>query len=430
MMRLVFCDTKGRIYDHPNMIATGRLGVHPIIPDPEDWIPLPEASDVFSMPHRSAVGWEKGRCRFRPVSRKTWAVSAFTPPGFIRSYLPNTLPQDGAVPLPLWAYSAVAWRNDGFYVTAFPIERDPKGDPAGFDETEVENRIALKLEEHPNNRLLYHLANCARNNNCLAAKNYFLERWEGGLPVSQHCPSSCEGCISRQPDHSPVPPSHARIDFRPTLDEALEVIVPHLEKAPLAMISFGQGCEGEPLCEVDFLEELIVEVRRQTRRGTLHINTNGYSPEAVKRLARAGLDSIRVSLNSAQDEYYHAYHNPNGYQLRDVIESTRAAVDEGLFVSINYLIFPGLTDHEKEIDAFSRVLEETGTHMVQWKNLNIDPDLYISLLGLDRLSRSRGMDFAVEEVRRRFAALRFGYFNPPREHFHVSNGGALSGQII
>ena len=199
--------------------------------------------------------------------------------------------------------------------------------------------------------------------------------------------------------------------------EALEVIVPHLENAPLGMISFGQGCEGEPLCEATFLEELIREVRRQTLRGTLHMNTNGCSPDAVRRLAQAGLDSIRISMNSAQEEFYHAYHKPNGYRFSDVIESARIAATEGLFVSINYLVFPGLTDHPDEIDAFLWCLERSHVHMVQWKNLNMDPDEYIACLGLHRLSRSLGMRRAMETIKSRFSEMRFGYFNPPREHF-------------
>ncbi len=418
--RMVYCDSDGLIFDDPQLAATARLGIHEVVPESDEWISLPEASDVFLLPERNAVGWDEQQSHFRPGPRGYSAVSAFTPPGYIRSHLPSARSQDSSRPLPLWAYGAVAWREDGFCVTAFPIERDPKGDPAGFDEAEIAQRIKLKLDEHPKNRLLRHLANCAQNNNCLAAKNYFLERWEGGLPVSQHCPSSCEGCISRQPEHSPIPPSHARIDFCPTLEEALEAIVPHLNKAPLGMISFGQGCEGEPLCEVDFLEELIIEVRRQTRCGTLHMNTNAYSPDAVRRLARAGLDSIRISLNSAQREFYQLYHKPNGYGFEDVVESSRLAVEEGLFVSVNYLIFPGLTDHESELHAFSRFLEQTGVHMIQWKNLNIDPDVYIAALGLDRLSCSRGVRFALEEIRSRFDRLKFGYFNPPREHFSLS----------
>nr|HPO07737.1 radical SAM protein [bacterium] len=56
-------------------------------------------------------------------------------------------------------------------------------------------------------------------------------------------------------------------------------------------------------------------------------------------------------------------------------------------------------------------------HRVQWKNLNIDPDVYVRCLGLERLSRSQGMRSAVETIRHRLPQVRFGYFNPPREQF-------------
>ncbi len=418
--RMLFCDRFGQIYDEPRLAATARLGVHPVVPKPEDWIPLPEGSDIFSLPDRTPVGWLEDRGRFRVGSRDTWAVSAFTPPGYVRSHLPNGRPQPSADPLPLWAYSAAGWRDDGFYVTAFPIEQNPKGDLAEFDEETIRERVRQKLDEHPENRLLNHLAHCALQNNCLAAKNYFLGRWEAGLPVSRECPSSCEGCISNQPAESLVPASHARIAFRPTLEEALEVIVPHLEEAPLAMVSFGQGCEGEPLCEDEFLEELIREVRGRTSRGTIHLNTNGYAPAKLQRLAKAGLNSVRISINSVRKDYYHRYHKPQGYTFEDVETSVQVGVAEGLYVSINYLIFPGLTDHQEEIDAFTRFLERTGTHMVQWKNLNIDPDVYIRCLELESLSRSEGMRTAVDTIRHRLPQVRFGYFNPPREQFEES----------
>ena len=68
----------------------------------------------------------------------------------------------------------------------------------------------------------------------------------------------------------------------------------HLEKAPDAIVSFGQGCEGEPLTETDLMVKSIKLIRRETARGIVHLNTNGYSAKNLKKLCDAGLDSGQV----------------------------------------------------------------------------------------------------------------------------------------
>ena len=43
----------------------------------------------------------------------------------------------------------------------------------------------------------------------------------------------------------------------------------------------------------------------------------------MAQLRASGLDSIRVSLNSARERYYHRYYKPKGYRFSDVKESLR-----------------------------------------------------------------------------------------------------------
>ena len=86
----------------------------------------------------------------------------------------------------------------------------------------------------------------------------------------------------------------------------LEYTVPHLETAPYPIVSFGQGCEGEPLLMWETIREAIIEIRKHTDKGSININTNGSKPDAVKALCEAGLNSIRVSTNSARREIYTA----------------------------------------------------------------------------------------------------------------------------
>jgi hypothetical protein len=52
-------------------------------------------------------------------------------------------------------------------------------------------------------------------------------------------------------------------------------------------------------------------------------------------------------------------------------------------------------------------------HLIQWRNLNLDPDVYLRALGnLEPAGKALGVSFMLEEVRRNFPGLRYGYFNP------------------
>jgi hypothetical protein len=58
------------------------------------------------------------------------------------------------------------------------------------------------------------------------------------------------------------------------------------------------------------------------------------------------------------------------------------------------------------------LVEETGLHMIQLRNLNIDPDLYRASLPEAAVQPGRGMRWLRASLSRRFPRLRFGYFNP------------------
>jgi pyruvate-formate lyase-activating enzyme len=230
-----------------------------------------------------------------------------------------------------------------------------------------------------------------------------------------------------QPEATKVTAPQQRIAFVPTVEEIMEFTVPHLEKAPRAVISFGQGCEGEPLLESELIIESIKTIRRRTKKGIINLNTNAGRPDAVRALLAAGLDSIRVSLNSAQEHYYDAYYRPNDFCLADVEESLLATREAGKWSSLNYLIFPGFSDHRQEVEALARLIQKTKINMIQTRNLNIDPEWYIKELKLGDLEKDfMGIPNWIEHVREKFPWLKLGYFNPPleemkREHFRFGD---------
>jgi len=416
---MLYADAKGRIYDHPYLRMVGFEGASPARLHKKDLVPMPELSKLFYIPDCPPVGLDPRTGKLEIVSEvgvgravtKCHAVAAFLEPGLVHSHLPGVDYTLKSYVLPMWAYTAVGFRDDTYWSAAFRIEYDHKWDPRNYDDAELIPAIEAFHKEHPKGRLKTHLIECATKNHCFAAKNLFLKRWEAPLPVSQRCNAACLGCLSLQPDAS-CQASHERISFRPEKQEVVELAVAHLNQAEDAIMSFGQGCEGEPLTEYKLIAGSIEDIRRRTARGTVNLNTNGSSPERIRRIAGCGLDSIRISLNSAQRDLYRAYYRPKGYDFEDVVASISLSVEMGLYTMVNYLVFPGITDQEAELDALRRLIGETGVNFVHLKNLNIDPQLYLEKMP-SPASPVIGIRNMVNILRREFPDVQLGYFNRP-----------------
>jgi pyruvate-formate lyase-activating enzyme len=292
------------------------------------------------------------------------------------------------------------------------VDPDVRQDHDQYDSSQIDRRGREMKLRYPKNRLASHLMNnCLLTYNCPAARNFAFERWEMPLPTAPKCNSRCFGCISQQPKKG-FAISQQRLDFVPTAEEIAGIAIPHLEKAERPVASFGQGCEGEPLTNPELLEEAIRAIRAATSRGTINLNTNGSLPGAVEKLFGAGLDSIRVSINSLKPDWYTRYYAPQGYSFEDVLETLRVAARKKKFCSLNYLVFPGITDAASEVEAFLNVLRNIPVDMIQWRNLNIDPDEYLDYLEADPDEERIGIRQLLQKVRQEFPQVRFGYFNP------------------
>jgi molybdenum cofactor biosynthesis enzyme MoaA len=422
--RLVFANSTGTVYDHPDLAMAGKSGPSFVLPQEEELLPLPEGSQLFSMPGRFPVGWDEEQGDFVVVNEATTgpdktpclAVAAFLPPGYVRTLLPATKLQEQWPILPLWAYCSVGWRDGRFWTTGVQLDPNPHWDPIHFRD---DRDLAIKVEQfrrnYEGNRLVGQLSRCALEYHCFAAKNVFYRRWECPLPTSPVCNAECIGCLSSQPTEG-CSVSHERITFVPTIEEVTQVALPHLLEAEDAIISFGQGCEGEPVLQVDLLEKSVAALRGKTEKGTINVNTNASIPRSVDRLCKAGLDSIRVTLNSPDPLVYDRYFKPRGYGLGDVMESIRRAKERGVFTAINLLVFPGVTDREDEMERLISFVGETRIDMIQMRNLNIDPDRYAR--GLDRKDgQVIGISRMMDTIKREFSHLVLGYFNKTKETF-------------
>ncbi len=415
---LVFADPEGNIYDHPDLLMLCRRGAEFTLPRPDELTPLPEESRLYLLPGRHALGLDpEGGMEAMDET----AVAAFVCPGYtvtgIAAWAYGEDDNTPAPPLPMFSYAAVGYANGRFYVAAKQVDTDRRQIFTNIRDNRITQGAQALMKKFPQNRLVRHLAGCALETCCPAARNLALGRFEAPLPTSRQCNARCIGCISLQEEASGFPATQDRLDFTPTAEEIVEVMSHHDTRAPKPIHSFGQGCEGEPLTEADTIAEAVRRYREAGGVGTVNVNTNASLPDAVDKLAEAGIDSIRVSLNSVRPSLYHAYYRPKGYTLDEVKESIARARAHGLFISLNFLFFPGVSDTEDEFEALGDLVERHRVDFIQMRNLNLDPELYVGVAH-EALAESGGLGPSMgfinfrKRLKKRCPWLAFGYFNP------------------
>ncbi len=383
--KLLVADPKGRVLEHPYLLATLRSGEE-LVPPQDRPIPLPEGGRLVHLPGRLPVGvhpktGELELVREVHAGGETFvphAVGALLPPGYTRTFLPGEVKGDGPL-LPQWAYTAAAWSAEGPVAWAIHTDKRAHWSPERYSTKDLKAKVDAHLRRFPDNRVLKQLTTCALVYRCFTSQNIFYVRDEGAIPASVHCNAKCVGCISDQPPEGP-PASHQRMDDGPASDEMGEIGAHHLEHAPgRTMVSFGQGCEGEPLTRYRQIAQSIRWMRQRTRKGSININTNGSLPHGLAALFDAGLDAVRVSLNSAHAPLYAAYYQPVKYGWEDVEASIALSRERGAYLALNLLLFPGVTDREGEVEKLVGLIRRYRVDQVQTRSLCIDPVQYLEV---------------------------------------------------
>ncbi len=385
---------------------------------------LPFGSELMYLPERRPIVYNRRTGRLECLRENPYApgqplfpVAAFNSPGYVVTAIAAFRENTKARQLPLFSYGAVGWQRGKFRSAVIRVDAERRQDLRLMKHEDVVAGIERQRRRMPQNRLRGHLEKCALEYGCPAAKNFFLGRCEAPLPTARQCNAHCLGCLSLQ-RHSGISHSQQRIGFTPSAGEIAEVALAHIQQVKRSVVSFGQGCEGDPLLAFGVIEPAIGLIRRQTSRGTINMNTNGSLPGRLAALLDAGLDSIRISMNSVRPKCYEAYFRPRSYGFADVLKSIDLALERGKFVALNYLNMPGFTDTPAEAAALERFLDKFPVHMIQWRNLNLDPRRYWQ--AMKRVAgggRPMGMQTVLERIRQRFPELKHGYFNPPREKF-------------
>ncbi len=405
MPTALYATATGEIYDAPGYAAVGRAGGEDRPLDLADMIPLPTGADLMFLPGCSALAAQGAAVA--PIASSLLAVAAVLPVGYTRTHLPAYAKQPGTAMLPLYGYTAVAMFGEKIYAAALKSDDNAKWRPSRYNTPALAGKIAKVRADLAGNRLVEHLAHCSLQWHCCTAQNLFYRRWEAGIPVSPACNADCLGCISLQAAEC-CPAPQSRIDFVPTPEEVAAVGAYHLAGAPEAIVSFGQGCEGEPSLAAEVIAAAIGKIRNITGRGVININTNAGFTAGIKLIAEAGLDSARVSMISARPAISQAYYRAS-YSLDDVNRSIAYAKRNGVYVSLNMLLLPGLNDQPAELSAWLEFLRASGVDMIQLRNLNIDPDVVWQ--AAPPAEPPLGVRHFIDTLRKEFPDLRIGNFS-------------------
>ncbi|MGH3287267.1 MAG: radical SAM protein, partial [Streptosporangiaceae bacterium] len=368
----------------------------------------PQGTTLMHLPGSRGLGLDpRGRLGDLPGM----AVAAVLPVGFLRLLLPayRPEPQGDQRTLPLYGYTAVAESDGQLLVAALTSDKYSPWTGHRPSPAQIQRSVTRLQRRLPRSRVVAQLSICAVKHNCLTAQNTFLGRFEGALPTSAACNADCLGCISLQTD-SGAPAPQPRLPRAPTGAELLEVAGLHLQAARRrgepGMVSFGQGCEGEPLLRERALRPVVAELRRSFPEATLHINTNGSRPAALGRLFESGLNSCRISVFSFRQELFAAYYRPRGSSIEEVKECARVARRAGAQLALNLLTFPGVSDTPSEIDLTATQVEDLRVDQVQLRNLNVDPRWLLQRI--PDQEPGVGLEHLRSRLRQQLPALRLG----------------------
>ncbi|HUG06425.1 MAG TPA: radical SAM protein [Candidatus Limnocylindria bacterium] len=405
MYRAVHADRAGRVIvsDH---VAAAFDGVATV--PFSDAVKLPSGAAVMHL-EREAETLDRS-ARARRVGPGRLAVAAILPPGYLRTQLPAYADAPDKPDLTPRAYAAVAADDAGdLAVAAMLMDRDPTHDVESYPKAEIAARVNDALRSRPADRLVRQLARCAREYGCRAAANAFYGRWECALPIAAPNNERPPASIAPRLDGEAEPREPAV--FHPTAEEVATLAVEHIS-AGGTLVSFGRACEGEPLLAARLVEDAVRGIRAATRSGTIHLETNGSSPAALRRLAATGIDAVTIRLVSARADTYEALHRPDGYRFGDVRASIRVAAEQRLAAGLLIPVLPGIFDRTDELAALIALASELPEgSAVLVRDLAADP--LRALAALKTRDAHTGIARALERLREELPHLRVGSFVRP-----------------
>jgi pyruvate-formate lyase-activating enzyme len=404
MYRAVHADRGGRILvaDHAALAFDGA-GFVPFA----DALPLPGGAVVVPVEREALAAERSGKPRRLGAGRL--AAAALLPPGHLRTLLPAYIDATDRPDLGPRPYAAVAADDSGsLVVAALRIDSDATHDASAYPRADVAAKVAEGLRAHPGDRLWRQLARCAKEYGCHGAANAFNGRWECAVPIAAPANERAAAAVAPKRDGEAEPTESAA--FHPTTDEVSAAALAHAA-AGGTMVAFGRACEGEPLLAAREIEDATKRIRAGAPGLTIHLNTNGSTSGALRRVAAAGLDSVCFRLMSARASSYDALHGPDGYRFPEIRASIRVAAELGMSASILVLVLPGFFDQREELDALIDIAGDLpqGSALLL-RDLHADP---LRALALAARGEVIGVARAIERIRDELHHVRVGAFVRP-----------------
>ncbi len=73
-----------------------------------------------------------------------------------------------------------------------------------------------------------------------------------------------------------------------------------------------------------------------------------------------------------------------------------------------------MIDREREVEALLALIKETGLRLIQLRNLNIDPEVFLPRMpDLDSMGKALGMRTMIEIIKREAPDVEIGNFTRP-----------------
>jgi len=263
MITALVANQNGEIFELEGYAAVGMAGPSIVPLTVKNTVLMPHGGELMFLPDRIPTLYNISRNRFEALDEDPYApgeplfpVAVFNSPGYVLSHVSAYREKTGAGYLPLFSYGAVGWHNGKFRSAVIRVDKEPRQDLRLMKREKVLAGVHQIRKKMPSNRLREHLEKCALTYGCPAGKNFFLGRYEAPLPTSRHCNARCMGCISLQKNEA-IPNSQNRIAFTPSPEDIAEVALTHIRRVKQSVVSFGQGCEGDPLLAAEVIEPAI-----------------------------------------------------------------------------------------------------------------------------------------------------------------------------
>jgi len=195
-MYLVYADQDGNVYNHEEWYGLGRSGdlINEILP--EELIPMPSGATLVAMPYTSPIGMDPETGEMHRLDGPVTAVGALLPQGYTRLFLPGYVKTEKDKALPIFGYTAVVWKDDGFYVAAERSDDPEPWDPRNCDVDLLERKVELLNTKYPNNRLYQHLTKIRLSTNASQLQIRSCNGWrEACLYPTPAMPAASVACL-------------------------------------------------------------------------------------------------------------------------------------------------------------------------------------------------------------------------------------------